>query len=67
MTYQCRACSYRSSRFPGGVCPGCGSPDVGRIGSGPASRPRARKPYLLLLCIALWFYLILAIYRQLAP
>ena len=65
MAYQCLACTYKGERFPGGVCPGCGSAHIKNLSAAPQKQPVARKPYRLGLAIALWIYLLIEIFKKL--
>ena len=64
MTYQCRMCSYTGEYFPNGACPGCGSRNIRPVSRTGGRQPRARKPYMLALCAALWFYLIVLLWEK---
>lgn len=66
MAYQCLDCTYTAERFPGGVCPGCGSLRIVNLASPGPTEPAARKSYRLALAIALWIYLIIEIWKKLA-
>ncbi|MGD9660780.1 MAG: hypothetical protein AB7U63_05860 [Porticoccaceae bacterium] len=64
MEYECLVCSYRGRHFPGGACPGCGSFKVRKLdGTGQQPKPVARKPYRLMLALALWLYLLVEIWK----
>ncbi|MCK9505145.1 MAG: hypothetical protein M0Q95_13315 [Porticoccaceae bacterium] len=67
MSYQCLVCSYKGRHFPGGACPGCGSFNVRKLDNPEQpSKPVARKPYRLMLAVALWFYLLVEIWKVLS-
>lgn len=65
MKYQCQICSYTGTFFPEGACPGCGSRKVKPLKAKTGDKPRARKPYMLALCVALWLYLVVLIVAKL--
>ncbi|MDX1571280.1 MAG: hypothetical protein R3200_12420 [Xanthomonadales bacterium] len=64
MTYQCLSCTYKAKVFPGGVCPGCGSPKIQRLDRPQEKEKTTRKPYRLLLAGALWAYLFYVGFKQ---
>lgn len=58
MSYQCLDCTYTARVFPGGACPGCGSPRIKRLQRrSQHRRTRARRPYRMVFAWALWAYL----------
>src|SRR5690554_6407770 len=65
MSYQCEDCSYSSTYFPQGTCPGCGSVRIRNRKSERQPVLKARKPYRLMLACALWLYLVVEIVRKL--
>jgi hypothetical protein len=64
MAYRCRSCTHTGGVFPGGACPGCGSFNIVRVADPPPKPPLARKPYRLILAVALWLYLVMEIARK---
>jgi hypothetical protein len=59
MNYQCLDCTYKGNLFPGGKCPGCGSPNIKRIEKpGEPAAPKTRKSYRASLAWVLWVYLL---------
>ena len=62
--YKCISCTYKAKVFPGGRCPGCGSPKIQRLDR-PGPKPaKASRPYRMVLASALWLYLFYVGFRQ---
>jgi DNA-directed RNA polymerase subunit RPC12/RpoP len=61
MAYHCLDCSHRGQRFPNGACPACGSHNIRSDQQRSKVLAKPRPPYVLLLCIAIWLFVI---YRQ---
>lgn len=61
--YQCKDCSYKGRQFPQGICPACGSSQVGRIQDSETTEKKHPRWRLWLLA-ALWGYLAFALFDK---